>query len=123
MLLYRPFLHELLSAHSFSAANSRNNFDEELKGYAAMCVGVSRNIIQITSEARSQYLLQKDYWFAIYSTFFAVFLATCSLLRSSTKGAEQDLQDILKGKDAIVHLAGQNSVADRCSVLLEVCKY
>ena len=122
MLLYRPFLYESLLAYNFSAASSRP-FDEESRGCAAICIVISRNIIRITSDARSQYLLQRDYWFATYSTLFALFVTTCSLLTSPPGKADQEiLADIRMGKDVIHRHVGQNLVASRCNNLMEVCK-
>ena len=121
MTLYRPLLHEHLVICDYSDKSKISIFKEELSKYAGNCVSVSRNIIHITSEVHSQYLLQKDYWFAIYTTFFAFLITATSLLEGSANRADNGLLDDMKmGKDALSGLSKQNTVANCCDAILDV---
>ena len=121
MALYRPLLHELLVMYDSSGKSKIDVFGEELSRYAGNCVSVARNIIHITSEARSQCLLQKDHWFAVYTTFFAFIITASSLLGGSASRADESLFDDLQlGKKALFDLSKQNIMANRCHAILDV---
>lgn len=121
MALYRPLLHELLAMYDSSEKSKIGVFEEELSRYAGNCVSVARNIIHITSEARSQYLLQKDHWFAIYTTFFALIITAGSLIGGSASRTDEGLLDDMQmGKEALTNLSRQNVVVNRCHATLDV---
>lgn len=116
MMLYRPFLH-YVSEKSCAG----KSVDERSYACAAACVSVSRNIVHITTEMKRRGLLVGAYWFAMYTTFFAVLSLVFFVLENPDKiGSAEILADATAGRNAITGLARKSLAADRCSNALQV---
>lgn len=116
MMLYRPFLH-----YASEDSCAGKSIDERSYACAAACVSVSRNIVHITMEMKRRGLLIGAYWFAIYTTFFAVLSLVYFVLENPHKvGSKEILADATAGRNAIAGLAKRCLSADRCSNALGV---
>lgn len=116
MLLYRPFLH-------YASSNWQpKNIDQRSYACAAACVGVSRNIVQITVDMNRRGLLIG--WFYMYTTFFAIMALVFFVLENPSNSMTADiLRDASQGKDILAGLAKRSMAADRCSVTLTVRRH
>ncbi|KAL8843997.1 MAG: hypothetical protein Q9176_001692 [Flavoplaca citrina] len=113
MILYRPFLH-----YASQSTQSRSA-DKRSYACAAACVSVSRNIVHITSEMKKNGLLTGAYWFAMYTTFFAVLSLVFYVIENPRNAASQEfLRDAREGKDTLACLAPRSMAADRSSQYL-----
>ncbi|KAL8657826.1 MAG: hypothetical protein Q9226_001530 [Calogaya cf. arnoldii] len=113
MILYRPFLH--YASQSIQA----RSMDKRSYACAAACVSVSRNIIHITSEMKRNGLLSGAYWFAMYTTLFAVLSLVFYVIENPRNAASQEiLRDAHEGKDTLASLAPRSMAADRSSQYL-----
>ncbi|KAF2837783.1 hypothetical protein M501DRAFT_920741, partial [Patellaria atrata CBS 101060] len=113
MMLYRPFLHYISSTAGSSAVDQRSF------KCAAACVSVSRNIIHITAEMKRQNLLVGAYWFAMYTTFFAIISLVFYAIENPDSSASQNvLRDAIEGKETLAQLAKYSMAADRCNATL-----
>jgi hypothetical protein len=66
-------------------------------------------------------LLIGAYWFAMYTTFFAILSLVFFVLENPDKpGSQEVLADANDGKDALAGLAKRSQAADRCSTTLLV---
>lgn len=116
MMLYRPFIH-----YVSQRLNVDKNLDERSYACAAACVGVSRNIVHITTELKKRGLLVGAYWFTMYTTFFGILSLVFFVLENPDKqGTQEILADAMAGRDALKDLAKRSMAADRCSTALEV---
>lgn len=115
MTLYRPFLHYVSQKYSSKAIDDRSY------ACAAACISVSRNIVHITTEMKRRGLLVGTYWFAMYTTLFAIIALVFFVLENPDKpGSREILADAHDGNDALRGLAKTSQAADRCSVALTV---
>ncbi len=115
MILYRPFLHYA------SQSTQTRSVDKRSYACAAACVSVSRNIVHITSEMQRNGLLTGAYWFAMYTTFFAVLSLVFYVIENPHNAASQEiLRDAREGKDTLACLAPRSMAADRSSQYLAV---
>ena len=115
MILYRPFLHYV------SQSTQSRSADKRSYACAAACVSVSRNIVHITSEMKKNGLLTGAYWFAMYTTFFAVLSLVFYVIENPRNAASQEfLRDAREGKDTLACLAPRSMAADRSSQYLAV---
>lgn len=115
MILYRPFLHYA------SQSTPARTVDKRSFACAAACVSVSRNVIHITSEMKRNGLLSGAYWFAMYTTFFAVLSLVFYVIENPRNAASQEiLRDAREGKDTLACLAPRSMAADRSSQYLAV---
>ncbi|KAL8759670.1 MAG: hypothetical protein Q9199_000631 [Rusavskia elegans] len=113
MILYRPFLHYA------SQSTQARSVDKRSYACAAACVSVSRNIVHITSEMKRNGLLTGAYWFAMYTTFFAVLSLVFYVIENPRNAASQEiLRDAREGKDTLACLARRSLAADRSSQYL-----
>ncbi|KAL8727965.1 MAG: hypothetical protein Q9166_005730 [cf. Caloplaca sp. 2 TL-2023] len=113
MILYRPFLHYA------SQSTQAGIVDKRSYACAAACVSVSRNVIHITSEMKRNGLLTGAYWFAMYTTFFAVLSLVFYVIENPGNPASQAiLRDAHEGRDTLTCLAPRSMAADRSSQYL-----
>ena len=113
--LYRPFLYHV------SQGSSQTSSDRRSYQFAAACVSVCRNLVHITTEMKKRDLLNGSYWFAMYTTFFAILTLVFYVLENSDDpGAMDILNDAREGKEALAGLAKRSMAADRCTATLAV---
>ncbi|KAL8847313.1 MAG: hypothetical protein Q9221_007629 [Calogaya cf. arnoldii] len=95
------------------------SMDKRSYACAAACVSVSRNIIHITSEMKRNGLLTGAYWFAMYTTLFAVLSLVFYVIENPHNAASQEiLRDAREGKDTLASLAPRSMAADRSTQYL-----
>ncbi|RAR16047.1 transcriptional activator mut3p [Stemphylium lycopersici] len=114
LLLYRPFLHYVSQSYNV------NTVDQRAFACASACVNVSRNIIHISTEMRKRGLLAGAYWFAMYTTFFAIVSILYFVLENPTSPTSFELlRDAVEGKEVLAYFAKRSLAADRCSTALK----
>jgi len=66
-------------------------------------------------------LLTGSYWFAMYTTFFAILSLVYYSLESPTNARNQDIMnDARDGKEILSQLSKRSMAADRCTGTLNV---
>jgi hypothetical protein len=115
LLLYRPFLHYV------SQSYKNKPVDQRAFACASACISVSRNIIHITAEMKRRGLLTGAYWFAMYTTFFAIISVLYFVLENPSSPTSHELfREALQGKEVLAHFAKTSMAADRCTATLNV---
>ena len=113
MILYRPFLNAISKAHPPNTADPRSY------GCAASCINVSRNIIRITTDMKERGLLYGSYWFAMYTTFFAIISLVFYILENAEDQSAYDLlREAQVGRESLAGLASSSMAAERCTLSL-----
>lgn len=117
MMVYRPFIHYV------SQACQARHVDKRSFACAAACISVARNIVHITSEMKRRGLLVGSYWFAMYTTYFAILSLVFFVIENPNNPTGNDiLKDAVEGRDTLASLAKRSMAADRCSVSLTVSR-
>ncbi|KAE8146353.1 fungal-specific transcription factor domain-containing protein [Aspergillus avenaceus] len=111
VVMYRPFLHYV------SSGSQARGVDRRSYACAAACVSVSRNIVHITTGMHKRGLLNGSYWFAMYTTYFAILSLLFFVLENPDSPTAKDgvLKDAMEGKNTLAGLAKKSLAADRCS--------
>ncbi|KAL2402898.1 Activator of stress genes [Exophiala dermatitidis] len=113
MMIYRPFIHYV------SQACQSKSIDKRSFACAAACISVARNIVHITSEMKRRGLLVGSYWFAMYTTYFAILSLVFFVIENPDSPTGKDiLKDAVEGRDTLAGLAKRSLAADRCTVSL-----
>ncbi|KAI9736676.1 MAG: hypothetical protein M1834_000880 [Cirrosporium novae-zelandiae] len=112
MMLYRPFLH--YASHACAKGDKRSF------PCAAACVSVSRNIVHISLEMKKRGLLIGAYWFAMYTTFFAILSLVFYIVENPGKTSSQEIwKDAQDGRATLADLSERSMAADRCTKFLD----
>ncbi|KAJ5267057.1 hypothetical protein N7478_009865 [Penicillium angulare] len=118
MVMYRPFLHYV------SGGSQARGVDKRSYACAAACVSVSRNIVHITTGMHKRGLLNGSFWFAMYTTYFAILSLIFFVVENPDSPTAKDgvLKDAMEGKNTLAGLAKKSMAADRCSQSL-ICLF
>lgn len=114
MMTYRPFIHY----------TSRGKQGVQVKGgYSAgtSCISVATKIVHVADEMRKEGYLNGAYWFSMYTTFFATISLLYYVFESPSSSPEY-LRTAEVGRNALDCLREKSWAADRCSMILKVCK-
>lgn len=115
MVLYRPFIHQIIRAESKDVPEMRSF------ACASACIKAAMQIVWIVGELSNRGLLVGAYWFTVYITFFAV-MALCMFIIGNPDDptVEETVTAAEKGRKILTGLAQESVSAGRCLVSLAV---
>jgi hypothetical protein len=88
---------------------------------AAACITVSRNIVRVAREMRSNDLLEGEEWLAVCALFFAIMSLSFYVLSNESAPVLQPvIEEAKAGYEVIKFLAEHSIWADHFSKTLEV---